>query len=168
MLKGGDKAISTIIQRSGKGLEFRVHLHEAVEEFMRGTSGEETNPVALYGRKFWTPDNLEVYDIPESMRGTTMVNNSTSYRLDRPGHEMFATDPSTGIRVVNMSFIRLKGASGPDGVTFVIPGAFDKQDVIWLAGAITEAGSIICQKYIYPMIISTSNVIRAEVPNGLQ
>ena len=36
MLKSGDKAISTVVRRSSKGLELTVMLHHAVEDAQAG------------------------------------------------------------------------------------------------------------------------------------
>ena len=166
ILKSGDKAISTVVRRSSKGLELNVRLHEAVEEFFRASAGEEIVPVDLFGRKWLSPEKLQVYDLPESMKDAVAISDKAYYRLDRPGTDLIGVN-STGQRYINMSFVRLVGASSEDGVTFHISGVFEKDDVISLAGAITEAGNIICKKYIYPMIISTNNVIRAEVGEPL-
>lgn len=163
MLKSGDKAISTILRRSSKGLELTVILHPAVEEFMKASAGEEVVAVDMYGRKWTSRDKLFVYDVPDSMKGIALISGSACYRLDQPGRELVTVDASTGIKCINMAFTRLQGASTPEGITFSIAGAFEKEDVIWIASAITEAGTIICQKYVYPMVISTSNTVRADV-----
>ena len=166
ILKSGDKAISTVVRRTSKGLELKVRLHEAVEEFFRASAGEETLPIDLFGRKWLSAEKLQVYDLPESMKDVVSISDKSYYRLDKPGSDLTGTN-SMGQRYINMSFVRLVGASLPDGVTFRVSGVFEKDDVVALAGAITEAGNIICKKYIYPMIISTNNVIRAEVGEPL-
>lgn len=170
ILKSGDKAISTVIRRCSSGLELNVRLHEAVEEFFRASAGDEIIPIDLFGRKWLTSEKLQVYDLPEPMSAAVTINEKTYYRLDKPGSDLVTTN-SLGHRCINMSFVRLVGASSEDGVTFRVSGVFEKDDVIALAGAITEAGNLICKKYIYPMIISTNNVIRAEaaepLPNAL-
>ena len=166
ILKSGDKAISTVVRRTTKGLELNVRLHEAVEEFFRASAGEEIVPIDLFGRKWLSPEKLQVYDLPESMKDVVAISEKAYYRLDRPGSDLVGTN-SMGQHYINMSFVRLVGASGGAGVTFCVSGVFEKDDVVTLARAITEAGNIICKKYIYPMIISTNNVIRAEVaPEG--
>lgn len=159
MLKSGDKTISTVIRRTSKGLEINVRLHEGTEEFMKAASGETTTAVGLYSRKWQSTAMLHAYDIPDSMNGVSMVNGTTGYRLDRPGSDIYTIEPN-GLRVVNMSFVRLVGASGPDGVTFSLTGAFEREETLWLGQAIIEAGNLICKKYIYPMIISINNIIK--------
>lgn len=170
ILRSGDKAIATTLRRSPKGLEVTVHLHEAVAEFIRASAGEQHTPLELFGRRWLTPAKLEVYDLPISMEGPVLLSNTSAYRLDRPGNDMFWTEPSSGLKVVNMSFIRLVGAAQGEGITFCLAGAFDRDDVIWLGQAITEAGNIIYKKYIVPMVISTSitlATLNPAVPNGI-
>ena len=162
ILKSGDKAISTVVRRTSKGLELNVRLHEAVEEFFRASAMEEILSIDLFGRKWISSTRLEVYDLPESLKEAVPISDKSFYRLDRPGSDLTGTN-SMGQRYINMSFIRLVGASSDAGVTFLVNGVYEKDDVVNLASLITEAGNIICRKYIYPIIVSTNNVIRAEV-----
>ena len=160
MLNGGDKSITTRIGRTAKGLEVRVILHPDVEECFKTISNGEAQPITLFGRKWQSPQPLDVYDIPASMAGVGLVSGTVGYRLDIPGRELIIADPTTGLRVVNMSFVRLVGASGPEGVSFYLGGAWEKDDTIWLGQSVVAAGDAICNKYIYPIVINTANVVR--------
>lgn len=166
MLNGGDKSISTRIARTARGLEVRVILHPDVEECFKQLSNGDISSVALFGRKWLSPQPLEVYDIPPTMTGAGVIGGTTGYRLDIPGRELIINDPS-GLRLVNMSFIRLVGASGPEGQSFYIPGNWDKDDVIWLGQTIVAAGEAISNKWIYPIVINLANVVR-EGLHGIQ
>lgn len=159
MLNGGDTSIRTRICRTSRGLEIRVILHPDVEECFKTISNGETRPVTDYGRKWQSPQPLDVYEIPASMSGVQIVSSTAGFRLDIPGRELIIADPN-GLRVVNLSFIRVVGASGPEGIAFALPGAWEKDDTIWLGQVITAAGEIICNKYIYPIVINTSNLVR--------
>lgn len=159
MLKSGEKAISTTVQRTSRGLVLRVQLHPVVEDFIKNSSNGDFTPVKMFGRK-WTPcDDLCVYDIPSSMLGIVGVDGELSYRLDKPGWDLFTTDERTGRKVINMSFLRLVGASQPDGVAFSVGGVYERSDVTWIASAINDAGKAIYTQYIRPMTISVSNVV---------
>jgi hypothetical protein len=166
VLNGGDKSIRTRIARTAKGLEIRVILHPDVEDCFKTLSSGETRPVTDFGRKWQSPQPLGVYDVPQTMAGVGLVSGTAAYRLDIPGREMIIADPG-GLRVVNMSFIRLVGASGPEGVSFYLAGAFEKDDAIWLGQQIVAAGEAICNKYIYPVIINTSNTVREGLGDGI-
>jgi hypothetical protein len=170
MFKSGDKAIATVLRRSSKGLELNIKVHEAVEEFFRAAAGQETTPIELYGRKWVSSTPLTVHDLPESMRGSTVIGERTAYRLDKPGHDLIFTDDLTRMSIINMGFIRLVGASAPEGVTFTLAGAYEREDVIRLSQEIANAGNVFVRKYVYPMIISMNNIVTV-VPggeNGLQ
>lgn len=163
MFNSGDTSIRTRIGRTAKGLEVRVTLHPDVEEcFKLG----EVQSVGLFGRKWESPQTLEVYDIPQSMVGVTLISPTVGYRLDIPGRDLIITD-ANGLRVINMSFIRLVGASGPEGVNFYLTGQWDKDDVVWLGQSIVACGDSISNKWIYPIVINTSNTVREGLGDGI-
>jgi len=151
-----DIAIVTSILRSPKGLQMSCQAHAVVEEFMNVAGNGEVSPIEHYGRK-WTRQGsdaiLQVYDIPASMNGTQMINTKAGYRIDIPGREVVYNDDRSGLKVVNMSFLRLVGVSGPEGVSFNVAGVHSEEDAIWIATQIREASRVIYNQYMKPLAI---------------
>lgn len=114
------------IYRSFKGLSVTVKIAPEIEELFRQLSvdsGHPTAPVNLYG-PCWTPkkgqnkDSLKVYGIPDGHQLNAEQYTSDgdmTFRLNRPGVRLDSP--------LNLSMIRLVGASSEDGVTFDVSGA---------------------------------------------
>lgn len=114
------------IYRSFKGLSVTVKVAPEIEDLFRELSrdsGHPTAPVNLYG-PCWTPkrglkpESLQVYGIPDGHQLNAeqyTADGDMTFRVNRPGTRLDSP--------VNLSLIRLVGASSEDGVTFDVSGA---------------------------------------------
>ena len=181
-IKKGDRPIAAQLERSGIGLRIKVRTHPVIEEFMRGCYGglePSTQPIEDFARQ-WEPargaskSDLRVYAIPKELNGIFRLNESTGYRLDRPGYPIFIPDeggggpdrprPSTSGRsflppsstpsqVLNMSFLRLVGSSSEDGVTFHIAGVYSDDTIDSIEMALQLAVREIYRQFMKPIRI---------------
>lgn len=160
-LKRGDLAIQTIVKRGCRGLYLTCKTISEVEEFWRITSQGEISPIELFGRKWESSAPLNVYEIPEKMRGCTNLNSTTVYRVDRPGSDLVSTDNMTGLKTINMSFLRLVGLS-TGGSNFIFPAVYSTDEITWIANQIHEAGNAIYNQYVRPITFSVEHYLEPK------
>jgi hypothetical protein len=156
-MKQGDLAIVTTLRRTTRGLEVCVQCHDAVEDFLRTNGAEEITPVGLKGRQWRRLGSdipLEAYELPPDMQGVRLVSQKIGYRLDHLGMALTGVDNNTGLKTINMSFLRLVGTSLPGGVSFQVTGVHSEEDVQWIANAIRDASRAIYMQYMKSMEIS--------------
>ena len=185
-IKKGDRPIAAQLERSGIGLMIKVRTHPVIEDFMRGCYGglePSTQDVSDFARQ-WEPargesrKDLLVYAIPKELTGVFRLNESTGYRLDRPGYPIFIPDDGGGgdslgrpprsaphsgrvfstssaapSQVLNMSFLRLVGSSSEDGVTFHIAGVYSDDTIDSIERALQLAVREIYRQFMKPIRI---------------
>jgi hypothetical protein len=143
VVKGGETMVSLGIRRSSRGLIISARIHPIFEEFFREQANEKTSVDEISRQWFPLKDqaDLEVWHIlqdPGVVRG-----NSASYRINQPGYPLVQSD-QTG-RIINLSFLRLVGASEPTGISFEVKGAYTLTYIRQLA---SEVGGAVKQFYI--------------------
>lgn len=152
VLKRGENVLIFTLHRSPEGIRVSVKVHQAVEEFMRQLSGVEvqTFPVTALG-KYWVPIGdtpLLAYRLAEPLNGVDgdlrwtvdpiaeplllQVGGRRSQAAAPPGTPSGSIsrgllddfDPSDrpSHPSVNLSFLRLVGASEGAGITFGLKG----------------------------------------------
>lgn len=166
-LKLGDWPIVTDITRTGVGLRYTIKCHPDVEDFFRFNEGLEDpqiEPVENYGREWLKPRGsidespLRTYGLAAVLQGEHGVGN-LRYRLDRPGEAILIPKRDTtlggqGSKILNMSFLRLVGSSGPDGVSFMVHGVFGDDLVTEIENSITLACRELYRQYMMPLEVS--------------
>ncbi len=159
--KGGETRIMVELQREvhrpgkdGITLRVAIKVHPAVEAFFSELGKGETVEVGAYGR-YWIPCEKEkpllAYDIQiplEPVRGVSggVVN------LERLGHPLL--DRSDRYDLINMSFLRLVGASEGAGVSFHLKGVYTTDTLKKTRDLITEASSAFYLAYMKPLNLS--------------
>lgn len=159
--KGGTTQMTASLMRSSKGLTIRVKVSPQVEEFIRSLGTGDSMKVTDIGR-FWENDNpetaLRVYDL----RGDTnmlgplnIIGTEKFYRLDRPGSKLIEADPDSGrLSMINLSFIRLLGASEGEGITLNIRGVHTTEAVRELRDSISQAFVSFYSAFMKPLNLS--------------
>jgi hypothetical protein len=172
IVKRGEIVIQALLSRTWDGLSVSVKVHPRVEDFFRklapaGSTGEN---VLHYGR-YWTPvkkdATLSVYTLGHAIPPIQFSNGATM-RLDQPGTQLQMVQPSpvTGRAetILNLSFIRLIGASEGAGVTFHVNGVYTTDAVKEIRDAIGKAGQAFYREYMTPIDldvqISTQDIPR--------
>ena len=123
-IKKGESLIQIIMNRSKLGVKLHVWVHPSVEALMQQMHGElELINPTTFGRmwKAIGTEPLQAYWIDQTVfNGPLVTNNGLMYRLDKLGCAINLTDTTTGKSCINLSFIRLKGISEGQGVSFYV------------------------------------------------
>ena len=143
------------VSRSFGGLSITVKTAPEVEEFFRGLGdGQSTTAVSTISR-WWTPlgglipTNFRVYSIPEE---STLLQphdapDGVRYRLDSPGGRLQRPDSN----VINMSFLRLVGISGEEGIRFSVAGVYRDPEIDRFLKCFQSACSDFYRSYLKPI-----------------
>ena len=124
VIKRGETCIETVFHRSFEGLVVDVKVHPGVEAFMRHHGHGETAPVVVNGRH-WSiapreqPLMAYAYQPMELLRS----DDGSYITLDKLGQPLVDTKDGRET-YVNLSFLRLVGASEGAGVRFTIAGVY--------------------------------------------
>lgn len=138
LTKTGDTVGMFKISRASKdhGLLVMVKMDPVIEDFFRG--GGETSSVRVHGRDWHSEEDLRIYE-PNPLRGVIgKVGGGIQYTLDRPGRPLTA-DPDyeeggpSQHPVVNLSFLRLAGISGDQGLRFHVKTVLSTDGVLALS-----------------------------------
>lgn len=162
IIKRGEICIQTTLHRGMSGLSVSVKVHPLVEEFMRSLGSGEVHNVKLFGRH-WAPvgaaEELNVYHL-QTNPGRLVSDDGTVFRIDKPG-QPFTMGPESndgsltaGLPNLNLSFLRLVGASDGAGVTFSVKGVYEIDGVRRLRDQIAAASRRFYVAYLKPVDMS--------------
>lgn len=150
--KRGEMCVRVRLRRFGAGIRVSVQVHPTVEEFFRSWSGNEAAPVAVSGRNWLALHKdspaLTVYALP-ALKPLTL-DDGTIMRLDLPGQQLFQDDGS-GRMQLNMSFLRLVGASQDLGQEFIIRSVMTLPEIKRLKESISAAAARFYTLYLKPI-----------------
>lgn len=147
--------ITTVLKRNRDGLRVTVKLNPKVEEFFRTmVEGAGTQDAATFGR-YWRSDKpLPLYHLADKLAGIQYPkkasDNFIGYRLDQPGNKL-----QVGDGYINLSFLRLAGASEGDGVSFTVVGVYGEDGVLDLNSGIEQAIEHFYRNYLKPVTVTT-------------
>jgi len=174
IVKRGETVIDARLCRGGRstddsfGLTMTIKVHPRIEQFMRSLGTGTGEDVKRYGR-YWSAEQgkvLLVYDMSNPL-GITSMPNGVSFRLDRPGHlisEQALDGMGHNNSCVNLSFLRLLGASEGIGVNFHVNGVYTLDAIKQMRDKIGEAAQVFYIAYIKPVdldvMISTQDILR--------
>ena len=172
VVKRGEIVIQALLSRTWDGLRMSVKVHPRVEDFFRSLApqGSAGDDVRNYGR-YWTPvvkdQALRVYPMNTAIP-LLHFGVGCALRLDIPGTQLklSVADINTGRHVdtINLSFIRLVGASEGSGVAFHVNGVYTTDAVKDIRDKIGEAGQAFYREYMKPIDldvqISTQDIPR--------
>lgn len=141
LVKGGEQMISVSLLRNTAGIKVTVKAHPAVEEHFAAQSGELLS-VTEFGREWTSKSALQVYHVVADPGVVT--GPSGRYQIATVGRALVNDE------VVNLSFLRLRGISEENGVTFYLKGAYSWPYVQKLAQRIVQAGRQFYMDYLKP------------------
>lgn len=121
LIEKDGRSIKFSLHRTAKGLLIRVTADEAFEDLFREASGGQAQSVNAWGR-WWTSldpnDQIACYSLAGGFPETGEFPGGT-YTVGAPGHPLIMDG-----NVINLSWLRLRGLSSPEGVAFFVRGVF--------------------------------------------
>ena len=164
VVKGSETCIQTLWSRRSRkhgdpadwkgGVQITVKALPRVEEFMASLGGGEIVDVSSCGR-YWQPINgqpLNAYVI-QSFMSKHQSDDGSSISFDRLGHPIVSI-PEGGSEkypIVNLSFLRLRGISEGNGITFGIKGVYSMDELRSIRDKVNVAQRRFYIDYIRPV-----------------
>lgn len=134
-------------QQEFVGMTFYIKALPLLEEFIKSLGTGEATDASLQGRQWvpLSPAAIEVYDLSKhvDLPGFTLAAPGQSFKIpDRniPGGE-----------ILNLSFLRIKGISGMDGVKFGLKDLYPKSEAPIVKQQIGAAVKRFCDEYLCPI-----------------
>lgn len=145
-----DKEILTLsIKRSRKGLRVSIRADEVMEEIFKEWGGEGALQMPQHGR-YWEPLDGP---LPGLYPLNILIDNGRV--LQTPSGRMYDLTmtglPLMDDRGVHLGFLRLKGISDVNGVSFVVKGVFSREVVRDTSQAIKECVQHFFLNFIKPI-----------------
>lgn len=168
--KSGEDWIRTSIGRSHGGVSIRVWMRSEVEDFIRSLGTGAQSDVNVYGRH-WKPLGVKdegkqilIYDMSTHPVGPFSYDGKFNFHIDQPGHPIVKEtlipgeyDRDLGDRrppktseSLNISFLRLVGASEAGGVGFSVGGVYERSGIDKLAERIGQATTRFYAEFLKP------------------
>ncbi len=163
--KRGEEVIRTTLRRTKGGIRVTVKVHPTVEALFQSWALDEKWHVADFGRE-WEQigeEPLECWAVIKAGEATML--SGFAMRLDSPGRQLYwakSQDRLAGGKEFNFSFIRLVGASRPEGVSFDVRGAYSLEYLKRLNEMIKESGRRFYSDYLLPVDLTVS-VVTQEI-----
>lgn len=167
LIKGGEAVTRINIHRSpiagkfGVGFLVTVWIHPRIEEFIRSLGNSEVLDVKSMGR-YWVPientKELSVYYMSTSL-GMQSADGGY-FTLDRPGQPLIQSEEGGMIghkgppSVINLSILRLVGASEGAGVTFGVRGVYTLDALRRMRDQLMDASRQFYVTYLKPVDLS--------------
>lgn len=170
IIKRGETVMQISVKRNTGGLFIAAKVHPTIEEFIRSLGTGETQDIRALGRH-WTPypagAEFAVYNMSTNP-GVIGVGN-IQFRLDQPGN-MLLSDTAVAhpngreyLKAVNLSFLRIRGASESAGIRFHVRGVYTTEATLEIADRVKEACRAFYTMYLKP-IDMTVMVQTQEIP----
>lgn len=158
--KRGENVIWVSLTRKKNPLLVSVKIHPRVEELVRGWGTGLDEPVQ--GGRWWKPTQggppLRVWNLDLARDRIFDSGGGSRYRINAAGRPLIFSDgdderaDARREQMLNLSFIRLVGASGPDGVSFEIAeGVHSLPELRKLADQIKVAGRRFYIDFLMPV-----------------
>ena len=170
--KSGETFLQTVLERSKQGVRLTVYANPRLEQFMSGINdGLDPIHTRLHGREwlFQNPAHGPAYNTPgEDFNGMKYTAGGRfAYRLDQLGKPLVYKDEASGMKIVNLSFLRLVGISEGSGISFEVKGVRTQDGIKELSGAIAQACKSFYEQYIRDVRqVATVSEVSVDVPQG--
>lgn len=130
--------------RGKNGLEIVVKAEPRVEDIIKSMSIGGYDDLEAYGTEWVSvgKDPVKVTQISKDVP-------STDYTINTIGHGFI----SDKFGKVNLSFLRFKGISGPEGVRFCVSGPVSRQHARDIGSKVVQAARMFVRDYVVPFNI---------------
>lgn len=160
VIKHGESCIRIVLHRTALGLSLQVKVHPIVEDFIRDLGNGEKMDIGIVGRHWVNLKDaskpLMAYVIPgmaiPSLGGIRVTLG------EGLGQPLVMLDDGKPILkgqeradAINISFLRLVGASEGIGVTFGVKGVYGKETLEKLRDNLVRAARLFYIEYLQPM-----------------
>lgn len=137
----GAKVIHTFLRRCKEGVRVDLKVEPEIEEFFKSWSGGSNSSVDNYGRQWHSLNGspIQVYDFED--RGMEQGR----FSLWSPGRSLHLDGH------VNVSFLRIVGASEGDGVSLIIEDLVSRTELENLAEKIKRGCAWFYMEYVKPV-----------------
>ena len=167
LVKSDETVIQCVFERNREGVKFSVKVSPQIEDLIQSWGNGDKQQVQVYGR-YWSPiptgRDLSVWSLNVNP-GLVGVSESLAFRIDQPATGLLLP-PAGRVEIVNMSFLRLVGASEGDGVTFGVKGvAWSPNEARRVCGLIKEASRVFYVNYLKPVHVVVQVVTREDRPS---
>lgn len=143
-----EKAVNCWLQRHKSGVKVTVKVIPEIEDFFK-TWGGGFQEGPQYGR-LWKPMKSDGTQL--SFWGyEKAAEEETNYSLNKTGAALFDEYHGSG---VNISFLRMVGASGENGCEFMVESPMSTEEMDRVGTAIVKAGEQFYLNYIRPVNIN--------------
>lgn len=143
--------ISAYLRRTKEGLRVDVKVHPDVEAFFRRYSHDQHEAVRVFGKQ-WTPLPPKAEgSAPEALRVWTIDWPQGKDDYLNPGslHQAGGTPRLENGRA-NVSYLRLVGASRPEGVSFIWNAMLGDEELKRIAQQLHRAQERFYQEFVKP------------------
>jgi hypothetical protein len=164
LIKKGETCVRVSFKRSRGGILVTTKVHPYLEELLKAWGGDESTDVREYGRN-WRglgESPLKVWNLNTDPGKMTFQHGGFS--ISAPGGELYPGWQNQGegapVRIgqtsalLNLSMIRLVGASEPEGVTFAYRGSFSRPFLRDLSDKLVSASKRFYEDYLMPVDIT--------------
>lgn len=163
--KGGETRIRTILHRTAAGLSITIWAVPEVEEFMRRVGNGETVAVSSIGRHWVSPTGEALYAYAMPLLSELLhTDEGAPITLDRLGCPLLENITGGKYETINLSFLRLRGISDGQGVTFGVRGVYSLGHLRKLLDRINGATRKFYVDYMRPMDLSSSLTVDKGIP----
>lgn len=163
LMKSGETYTTIEFIRNGVGLAVHVKSVPMIEEFFRDLGAGEVTDVAVSGRYWVAGKDIQSFQA-YGLLNPKDINKADSYRFDRVGHPLIeattSVDGGKYVKMVNLSFLRLRGISEGNGITFFVKGAHSSSGVEEIRDLTQKALANFYVKFLKPFNMSIQIVLQ--------
>lgn len=154
LTKGGVNIVTVNLRRNMKGLSLFIKAIPEVEEFWKAIAPEDSEyaDVRTQGRYWSIPEGADPLQVMPLPTGNRIYGQG--WRIDKPGTPLgLIADDGAGYarNSVNLAFLRLRGISQPQGVTFSVVGVYSTDGVAELHRGIMQGVKEFYVGYLKPI-----------------
>lgn len=160
--KRGESVMIASLLRVKEGLKITIKVHPDVEALCRAFGAGEEQPIIAHGRSWLVPEKgkpLSVWHMGSG--GGPIPCEGGYYRLDRCGQSLLDRQ-ADGTFIINLSCLRLVGASEDAGVSFIVKGVNSPEGIRELGRALHLGVKRFYENHLLPieLIVTVSTEAR--------
>ena len=162
VMKGGESVLWMKISQKKDSVHLHLKAHPIVEDFFRELSTGKEDTVVSRGEGVWfgvENKDLKIYRLNQSGMG------GSGYSLDADGYRLTTIPDGIGGTSANLSFLRIKGISSPNGVVLGVFGVMSFSARRQLKEVTKTGISRFVRDYLIPVTIELDIRVDERVDN---